>query len=58
MANINKIQLPNGTQYDIEDAVARQMDLSAVFTETSVGSGVGDLELIFDTAGDADNEEF
>ena len=24
MANINKIQLPNGTQYDIEDAIARE----------------------------------
>jgi len=58
MANISQIQLPNGSVYEIEDAVARQMDLTSVFTETSVGSGVGDLELIFETAGDADNEEF
>lgn len=58
MANINKITLPNGDSYDIEDTVARQMDLSATFTETSVGSGIGDLELIFESAGDSDDEEF
>lgn len=58
MANISQIQLPNGTTYDIEDTIARQMELSATYTETSTGSGVGDLALIFEAVGDSDNEEF
>lgn len=58
MANISQIKLPNGTTYDIEDSIARQMNLSAVYTETSTGSGVGDLALTFEAVGDSDNEEF
>ena len=58
MANISQIQLPNGTTYNIEDATARQMTLDSIYTETSVGSGVGDLELLFVTAVNGDNQEF
>jgi len=58
MADISKIQLPSGTSYDIKDAVARQMDLIVTYTETSTGSGVGDLALSFAVAEDGDDESF
>lgn len=32
--------------------------LSATYTETTPGSGVGDLAISFTTASDSDNEEF
>lgn len=46
---ISQIKLPNGSTYDIEDIIARQIELSATYTETSIGSRVGDLALIFET---------
>ena len=48
----------DGDTYEIADAVARANQLTATFTETVVGSGVGDLSLVFDTAENADNMDF
>ena len=35
MADIEKIVLPSGNEYDIKDAVARQMTLLAVYTSAT-----------------------
>ena len=50
---IAQIVLPNGSTYDLEDSVARTMDLTATYTAATY-----DLELVFTTAANADNEEF
>ena len=51
--NISQITLPNGSIYDIEDVVARSVDLTATYTAATY-----DLELSFSPASTADNEEF
>lgn len=51
--NISQITLPNGSIYDIEDATARAMDLTAVYTAATY-----DLALSLDSAANADDEEF
>ena len=58
MADVSQIKLPDGNTYNIKDAVARQMTFSSDYTETSLGSNVGDLELIFAAAPNADNQEY
>ena len=50
---IAQVQLPNGTVYDIKDATARAQQLTATYTSATL-----DLELVFDTAENADSEEF
>ena len=51
--NISQITLPNGAVYDIEDATARAMQLTATYTAATY-----DLELEFASPASADNEEF
>lgn len=53
MADIEKIVLPSGNEYDIKDAVARQMTLIAVYTPATEN-----LEIIFTTAASADDTEY
>lgn len=53
MADISKIKLPDTTVVNIKDEVARQMTLNATYTASTY-----DLELEFNTAASADNEEF
>jgi len=52
-STIEQIQLPSGTIYDIKDATARAKQLTATYTAATL-----DLELVFDTAENADSEEF
>lgn len=51
--NISQITLPNGSVYDIEDATARSMELTVMYTAATY-----DLALSLSSAGDSDNEEF
>ena len=53
MANISKIELPNGTTYDIKDETARDLQLTATYT-----SATYDLELEVEAANSADNIEY
>lgn len=53
MADIAKIQLPSGTEYNIKDEVARQMTLDVTYT-----SATYDLEFSFTSAASVDSEEF
>lgn len=53
MADISKIKLPSGSEYDIKDEVARSITLSATYTAVTK-----DLELEFTTASSADNTEY
>ena len=50
---ISKVQLPNGNIYDIKDAEARQIDISATYDSTNY-----ELTLDINTPALADNEEF
>ena len=54
---ITQVQLPNGTEYDIADSVARQMTLDVTYTP-GANNTPGDLAFSFITAASADNEEF
>lgn len=51
MANINKIQLPNGTQYDIEDAVARAniVNTLSALSDTAITSPANGQVLTYDS---------
>lgn len=51
--NVTQIKLPNGDTYDIVDSIARLATLTATYT-----ANTQDLELEFNTAGSADNEEY
>ena len=53
MADISAIKLPNGTTYEIKDAVARSVQLSTTYT-----AATQDLAIEFEPAEDADNEDF
>ena len=53
MADIEKIVLPNGDEYNIKDAEARQATLLAVYT-----SATQDLQLLFDSPANADNIQY
>ena len=53
MADISKIELPDGTTYDIKDETARSIDLVATYTAATY-----DLEIGLDSAIDADNTEY
>ena len=53
MAEISKIQLPNGNIYDLKDEVARAMDLVVTYTAATY-----DLAITIDSAETADDEEF
>lgn len=57
IGDMNYITIGSDT-YEIADALARANQLTATFTETAVGSGVGDLALVFDTAENADDTGF
>lgn len=50
---ISQVSLPNGAVYDIEDTIARQMQLTATYTAATF-----DLALEFTSPENADNEEF
>lgn len=53
MADIEKIVLPSGDEYNIKDSAARQMTLLAIYT-----SATQDLELLFDSPSNVDNTEY
>lgn len=53
MADISKVELPNGAEYNIKDEVARAMTLEATYT-----AGTKNLTLTFSTAASIDSEEF
>lgn len=53
MADISKIVLPSGDEYDIKDSVARQITLVAVYT-----SATQDLEIKFEAPSNVDNTEY
>ena len=51
--NVSQITLPNGSVYDIEDTVARAIDLSVTYTAATY-----DLAISLNSASTSDNEEF
>ena len=53
MADVSKIQLPGGSEYNIKDEVARQMTLDVTYTAATYN-----LEFSFGSATTADDEEF
>lgn len=53
MAEIAKIKLPSGVEYEIKDETARAMTLEATYT-----SATHDLALSFVSAASADSNEY